>query len=145
MELLLKREYIAFDYTIGEIFFKGRKLCDTLEPPTVLKKRTSARKVVLAKKTYGPISIPPGTYKVIITKSPKFNQWLPLLLKVPGFEGVRIHPGNYPTDTQGCILPGENLRKGMVCRSKEKTKELVDLITSLFAKGESVEIRIVNP
>ena len=141
MELLLKRDYTAFDYTAGQIFFKGRKLCDTLEPPTVLKGRISARKVILAKNTYGPISIPPGTYKVIITKSPKFNRWLPLLVGVP----IRIHPGNYPSDTRGCILPGEYLQKGMVCRSKEKTKELVDLITALIAKGESVEMKIVNP
>lgn len=146
MELLLKREYLSTDYTIGHIYYHGRKVCDTLEPPTfVFEKGAKKSKVLEAKRCFGNISIPPGTYPVIISRSPKFKQWLPLLLNVPGFSDIRIHPGNFPTDTRGCILPGWNLKKGQVLGSKEATKEVVNILTELISKGGKAVIRIENP
>ena len=54
-------------------------------------------------------------YRIILTmpetmsvEPPKFKKWLPLLLNVPLFSGIRIHAGNTPRDTAGCILVGEN-------------------------------------
>ena len=146
MELLLKRVYTSSDYTIGRLYYKGQKLCDTLEPPSVgLKKESTAFQVMRAKKRFGVISIPPGIYQLLITKSPKFKQWLPLLMDVPGFSGIRIHPGNFPTDTQGCILPGWNVEKGQVLGSKDATKKIIDIMTKLKAGGKSVMLRIENP
>ena len=40
---------------------------------------------------------------VVISKSPRFKKWLPLVQGVPDFEGIRIHAGNYPDDTQAAF------------------------------------------
>ncbi len=72
----------------------------------------------MAQKDTGHTAIPEGSYRVLITKSPRFKEWLPYVQGVPDFEGIRIHAGNYPDDTQGCILVGENKVKGMVVNSR---------------------------
>ena len=53
--------------------------------------------------------IPTGLYEVRITPSPRFKRPLPLLIDVPGHDGIRIHPGNSSVDTTGCILLGDSL------------------------------------
>lgn len=146
MDILLNRIYTSDKYTIGQLIYKGHKLCDTLEPPTVgFKAGVTPAEVMRVKKRHGAVSIPPGNYRVLITKSPKFGQWLPLLLNVPGFKGVRIHPGNTPAYTQGCILPGVNASKGMVIQSRQKTKEIVDLFTHILEQGKDIFLIVKNP
>lgn len=55
------------------------------------------------------LQIPIGTYSLELTYSPKFHRLLPLL-SVPNRKYIRIHPGNWPRDSEGCILVGT--RKG---------------------------------
>lgn len=97
MELALKRRWLTPRSTIGELFVDGRLECFVLEdvyrPPP-------------APKVYGKTAIPNGRYEVRITPSPRFKRDLPLVMGVPGFEGIRIHPGNNADHTEGCLLPG---------------------------------------
>jgi hypothetical protein len=93
--LTLKRKPSANGCTIGELSYNGKFFCYTLEDVV----RTGA-------KVAGATAIPAGTYPVTIERSPAFRMLTPRLHRVPGFEGVLIHPGNGPKDTRGCILVG---------------------------------------
>jgi hypothetical protein len=75
--------------------------------------------------------------------SARFKRKLPLLLDVPMFEGIRIHPGNTAVDTHGCILVGENDVKGQIHQSKFTFYRLFKLMTD--SKQSEFEIEITNP
>jgi len=92
--------------TLGILSIGGDFECYTLED------------VVRPKKIYGATAIPAGIYQVVITMSNRFKRLLPLLVDVPGFEGIRIHPGNTAGDTYGCILVGNATRGDSVINSR---------------------------
>ena len=121
-------------YTIGRLEIDGTYVCDTLEPEWRNLKRKH--------KVKGRTAIPEGRYPVVITWSPKFGQWLPLLLHVPLFEGIRIHAGNTPADTAGCILPGEHRTAGHVIGSTRYVRLLKQRIVEAKERGEGVWITI---
>lgn len=117
MELTLNREIFTDESTIGELFVNGVYECLTLEDVV----RPDGVKV------RGKTAIPKGRYEVIINQSNRFKRLLPLLLNVPNFEGVRIHPGNDAGDTEGCILVGTTRSKNFIGGSR-------DAFNSLFGK-----------
>lgn len=126
MKLELKRIYLGTDYTIGKLYIDGVYECDTLED--------TVREFKIKHET----AIWEGTYKVIITMSQRFQRLLPLLVDVPNFTGIRIHPGCTKADTSGCILVGKNKVKGMMINSRAT-------FNRLFAKlllAENIEITI---
>ena len=102
MELTLQRTKKRKRFTLGALSIEGEPFCDTLEPTwRDIGPGGKGRKI------RGRTAIPEGRYAVAVTRSPQFNgEWLPLLLHVPGFAGVRIHAGNTAADTEGCILVG---------------------------------------
>ena len=147
MELILKRIAKRKTYTIGRMYIRQQVMdeylpgyedhyfCDTLEP-TWRDYEHGAYKVK------GRSAIPEGRYAVVISYSPRFKQWLPILLGVPKFEGIRIHAGNTAKDTEGCILVGKNREVGKVLDSRKWLYELKQRIVEAKDKGEAVWITI---
>ena len=138
MELLLKRTHPKEKYCIGDLYVNGELFCNTLED-TVRDKDKDGKNEV---KIWGQTAIPYGRYQIIIAWSPKFKIKLPLLLNVPGFEGVEIHPGNTIDDTLGCILVGKNTIPGEVHESKDTFNKLMGLIEDIKDPFEKIFITI---
>ena len=151
MELLLTRIAKKKTYTIGRLcilekvideYSTGtaeRYFCDTLEP-TWRDYKNGAYKVK------GRSAIPEGRYAVVISYSPKFKQWLPILLGGPEFnrkwQGIRIHAGNCSEDTEGCILVGKNKLVGQVVDSRIWLHRLKQKIVEAKGRGEAVWLTI---
>ena len=147
MELILERIAKRKAYTIGRLSIlkriddeylagtENQYFCDTLEP-TWRDYEHGAYKVK------GCSAIPEGRYAVVISFSPKFKQWLPILLGVPKFEGIRIHAGNTAADTEGCILIGKNREVGKVLDSRIWLHRLKQKIVEAKSRGEPVWITI---
>lgn len=105
----------------------------------VLEDRVRAPGVKVPKQT----AIPAGTYRVAITPSLRFKRPLPLLLDVPMYSGIRIHPGNVPADTEGCLLPGLERGIDRVLRSVDAF-EAIERALSEDLDRRGVDLQIVN-
>ncbi len=144
MELKVERKAYKKEYTIGRLYVNGVYFCDTLED--IVRKDGA--------KVWGKTAIPAGRYRVTMrVKSPKFSRiakygetggYMPRLLNVPDFEGILIHPGNRHTDTDGCILVGENKRKGEVVNSTGTFWKLWALLRDADHKGDEIWIEVKN-
>lgn len=99
MNLELNRKEFYPDRTIGGLYIDGEFAYYTLED---CDRHLEEGGVKIPKET----AIPRGKYKVTISWSYRFQKMMPHILDVPQFTGIRIHSGNYPADTEGCILIG---------------------------------------
>ena len=79
----------------GSVSFEGFAVEDRVRAPGV--------------KVPGETAIPAGSYKMVLSKSPKFGRILPEILNVPNFVGIRIHKGNTAADSSGCLIIGSRL------------------------------------
>jgi hypothetical protein len=129
MNLKLIRKYPDTDCIIGELYINDKFECYTCEDIERLVKVASVT------------AIPRGHYEVVITFSERFQKPLPLLLNVPNYSGVRIHPGNTSKDTEGCILPGKGKTKNTVTQSKDAFQVLFSKLEAA-AKKEKIFIEI---
>ncbi len=130
MDLNVKRLEFSEASTVGELSVNGQFECYTLED--------KVRPVKIKGKT----AIPAGRYEVIINFSQRFQRQLPLLLKVPDFEGVRIHPGNTAANTEGCILVGETKDENFVGHSRVAFDRLFEKLKTA-SRTEKIFIEIV--
>ena len=117
--------------TIGDLYVNGLRECFTLEDEV----RAPGVKIP------GRTAIPAGTYGVTITWSPRFSRLLPLLLDVPGFTGVRIHPGNGQEDTEGCILVGLDRTDTRILNSRVAFERLY---AKLHGAPDGISLEIID-
>lgn len=154
MTLIVARKYPKATYTIGNLYVGRDLFCNTLEDCDRGLLKTMALSEIRGRKIYGETAIPRGEYEVDMeTVSPKYSQieWyrklcggkMPRLKEVPGFEGVLIHPGNTAIDTLGCILVGENKKKGMILNSRACFAKLYARMLAAHKRGEKITIKII--
>ena len=123
MEILAVRTTYTDKSTISKVYVEGEFECYFLEDP-----------VRDGLKVYGETAIPEGRYEIVVTYSNRFKRKLPLLLNVPNYVGVRIHIGNTPQDTEGCLLPGTHAGIDCVSGSRIAFDKLFNKISNADEK-----------
>lgn len=122
MEILtLNRRIFTNKSTIGDIFLRGDWFCNSLED--------TCRSVKIKNET----CIPDGRYEVVLVNSPRYKRVMPRLLNVPGYEGVLIHWGNQPSDTDGCVLVGllDPEHKDWISQSRKTFDQLFEKLMNI--------------
>jgi len=138
MELRLLSEPSADGATLGSLFVDGVFQCWTLEDLV----REMPGQPVSVWKVQDETAIPAGRYRVVLTFSNRFRRILPLLVGIEGFSAVRIHPGNWAANTQGCILVGLGRSKAMVTSSAVAFNALFARINDAVKRGEELWITV---
>ena len=144
MELRLERKYRSSKYCIDKLYINGKYFSDALEDPDRGLTDSMSLEEIKKIKIKGNTCIPYGTYNVTITYSPRFKKNLPLINNVKGFDGIRIHSGNTPQDTEGCLLLGFNRVKGQVVDSRVTVSKFITQMQQALNKGEKVTITITK-
>lgn len=140
MELELNSPVSVDHATISPLKIDGKYFSDILEDEV----REITGRPVSEWKVPGNTAIPAGRYKIIINMSAKFKKLLPLLIGVPGFEGIRIHSGRDIESTEGCLIPGHKTNDNLVTDSFSIKEKLQAKIQTAIDSGEEVYINIVR-
>jgi len=137
VRLTLDRTDYGDNSTLGKLYVDGQFQCVTLEDEIE----------VNGQKRDGQTCIPDGLYQIVITWSPKFKRSLPLILNVPNFDGIRIHPGNDAGDTRGCILVGQNVTliqdAPFLLHSAAAFQELYPKLLAALQRGETLDLEVM--
>ncbi|WP_342645003.1 DUF5675 family protein [Mucilaginibacter sp. CSA2-8R] len=142
MELTLIRKAKSDTTTLGQLLVNSHFTCYTLEDKDRDLVQTMKPADIAKIKVHAKTAIPKGRYQVVITFSNRFQKDLPLLVNVPGYEGVRIHSGNTDKDTEGCILVGYEQNTDWVGQSRMAMTGLMALLHQAVIKKEQIFITI---
>jgi hypothetical protein len=149
MRLTLHRDPSGEKSTLGRLFIDGEFECFTLENPWKDNKRRIS-------------CIPEGEYEIKFRMEGDWLKWsykrFPELhgtdldgnprrgtlelQDVPGRNYILIHWGNYPTDTQGCVLVGTGRGVDAVWRSQAAYKAFYPKIADPLSCGQRVTLEI---
>lgn len=141
MKLRIIRNPVKGKPTMGELWIDGVFFCYTLEDEDRGLEQAMPLGKIKELKVYGDTAIPYGRYAVRLTNSVKFNRLLPLIVNVNGFDGVRIHRGNFKKDTLGCPLVG--FEKGDFAVLDSRRAE-IELIRRLKGSGDKVHELVIE-
>lgn len=137
MNLIVTRDIKTDTFAAGVLSIDGVFQCWTLEDTD--RGLTNAE---CNRKVWGKTAIPAGCYEVVINFSARFKKYMPLLLTVPCFEGIRIHAGNTVEQTDGCILVGkERSSSGTISQSRDAFYELMKILQEV-EKREKIFIEV---
>lgn len=143
MELKVFRKILTDESTIGELHVNGNFFCHTLEDTDRGLIKTQPLTEIAQKKLFGQTAIPLGKYDVALTYSNRFGKYMPQVLNVPAFEGIRIHAGNKAVDTLGCLLVGMNKAENAITDSRTAYNALMKMFTAV-EKKEKITIEYVG-
>lgn len=121
------------NYTLGRMYLDNVFFCHTCED--------EVREGV---KVYGKTAIPSGSYKVTTSFSQRFQRVLPLVLDVPGFQGIRIHGGNRAEDSHGCILAGQVRTSRGIAQCANTVERVIRAIEDAEELGIETWLEIQN-
>lgn len=144
MQLKLIREIYSAQSTIGRLYVNGTFFCFTLEDYCRDLNKDGDLQDPGETKVFGKTCIPQGEYKVILNQSTRFKKLLPLLIDVPGFSGIRIHNGNIPDHTEGCILVGSTRAENFVGNSIDTLARLMVRLKAMSSTGQPMSISILS-
>lgn len=138
MQLRLVRSVYTDNSVMGKLYVDGEFFAYTCED------KDRNLRGDISKKVKAQTAIDEGKYEVICSFSNRFQRYLPLLLQVPCFEGIRIHAGNTHADSEGCILIGaEGDMTSRIWNCKSKVLALVSKLKEV-EKKEKTWIEIVK-
>ena len=132
INLLLIRNTFSKKSTIGELFLNGERICDTLENSWQDNQRNIS-------------CIPEGVYPVRLRlpRESGTRDYLHLLVQeVPNRDFILVHRGNFPSQTQGCLLVGLGTEQDVVHNSVLAMDLLIKEILNLG--GENINLIIKN-
>lgn len=92
------------------------------------------------------VAIPEGRFKVGWHDSPHFGRIMPLLLGIPGRDDILFHWGNYPENSDGCVLVGESEdgKTGDIYNTRAAFDTLMRVIQPLVDSAEGVWVTVAG-
>ena len=135
--------------TLGALYIDGEFQCLTLEDPFQIRKIPGISR------------IPEGLYRITLRTDGGWHdrekaryaggrimehRGMLWVRDVPDFEWILIHPGNSPTDTEGCLLVGDNAARRtdgshMLVYSRLSYERIYPRIAGELLAGRQVNIR----
>ena len=152
-KITIDRKCKKEDYTIGKLYIDGKYICNTCEDTDRGLDERMDLQMIKTRKIPTRTAIPIGTYEVrmdiVSNKYSKYEYYqkvcngkVPRLMGVKGFEGILIHCGEHAGWSSGCILVGDNTKKGRLTNTQERFEEIYKILLEAHKKGEEITIDI---